>query len=169
MKLTDYTDYSLRVLMYAALRNDQLVTIQEISDAFDIPRNHLVKIVHALGKAGYLATVRGRRGGMRLGRAATKIVIGDVVRSMEPDFHMVECFDTEHNRCVITAACGLRGVLSTALKAYLDVLDHWTLADLIEKRQTLSRLLQASVPMQFMPMPAHDTPRKTAAQNRRER
>ncbi|TAL92751.1 MAG: Rrf2 family transcriptional regulator [Paraburkholderia sp.] len=169
MKLTDYTDYSLRTLMYVALRDDQLVTIQEISDAFDIPRNHLVKIVHALGKAGYLATVRGRRGGMRLGRAASKIVVGDVVRSMEPDFHMVECFDTGHNQCVITAACGLRGALTAALKAYLDVLDHWTIADLIEKRQTLSRLLQASAPVQFMPMPANDAPRKPAAQNRRER
>jgi Rrf2 family transcriptional regulator, nitric oxide-sensitive transcriptional repressor len=151
MKLTDYTDYSLRTLMYAATRPDELVTIQEISDAFGIPRNHLVKIVHALGKAGFLATLRGRNGGIRLGREASKINLGDVVRAMEPDFHIVECFDAEHNQCVITPACGLRGALSAALNAYLDVLDRYTLAELVVKRQPLVRLLDAAVSLQSPP------------------
>lgn len=152
MKLTDYTDYSLRTLIYAALATDRLVTIQEISDAFDIPRNHLIKIVHALGKAGYLTTVRGRTGGMRLSRAAAKINVADVVRSMEPDFHLVECFDTEHNACVITPACGLRGALGAALKAYLDVLGRYTVADLVERRQPLANLLQIDAPLRFIPV-----------------
>lgn len=149
MKLTDYTDYSLRTLIYAATRPDQLVTIQEISEAFAIPRNHLVKIVHALGKAGYLNTVRGRNGGVRLNRDASEINIGDVVRTMEPDFHMVECFDVEHNHCVITDACGLRGVLGVALKAYLAVLDRYTLAELIRRRQSLEQALGAA-PVHFL-------------------
>lgn len=141
MRLTDFTDYSLRVLIYAAVRTDTLVTIQEISDAFDVPRNHLMKIVHALGRAGYLSTSRGRTGGLCLGRPATKINVGDVVRTMEPDFHMVECFNAETSSCVITTACGLRGVLGDALRAYFDVLDNYTLADLVAKRGTLTRLL----------------------------
>ncbi|QIE29203.1 HTH-type transcriptional repressor NsrR (plasmid) [Caballeronia sp. SBC2] len=142
MRLTDFTDYSLRVLIYAAVHTDELVTIQEISDAFGIPRNHLMKIVHLLGRAGYLTTSRGRRGGLRLGRPATKIIIGEVVRTMEPDFQMVECFNTEGNGCVITAACGLRGVLGSALRAYFDVLDKYTLADLVAERSMLTRLLK---------------------------
>lgn len=142
MRLTDFTDYSLRVLIYAAVHAGELVTIQEISDAFGIPRNHLMKIVHLLGRAGYLTTSRGRGGGLRLGRPATKIIIGDVVRTMEPDFQMVECFNTEGNGCVITAACGLRGVLGSALRAYFDVLDKYTLADLVAERSMLTRLLK---------------------------
>ncbi|WP_168788976.1 Rrf2 family transcriptional regulator [Paraburkholderia aromaticivorans] len=141
MRLTDFTDYSLRVLIYAAVRSDELVTIQEISDAFGIPRNHLMKIVHALGRAGYLSTSRGRAGGLCLGRPATTINVGEVVRTMEPDFHMVECFNAEANACVITAACGLRGVLGDALRAYFEVLDNYTLADLVAKRGALTRLL----------------------------
>ncbi|CAM2156928.1 HTH-type transcriptional regulator NsrR [Pararobbsia alpina] len=151
MKLTDYTDYSLRTLMFAALAEERLVTIQEISSAFGIPRNHLVKIVHSLGKAGYLTTIRGRMGGIRLSRPASRINVGDVVRTMEPDFHMVECFDTEHNECVITAACGLRAALSAALKSYLDTLSRLTIADLVVKRQSLNHLLGVSAAVRFVP------------------
>lgn len=143
MRLTDFTDYSLRVLIYAAVRTEQLVTIQEISETLGIARGHLVKIVHTLGRAGYLDTIRGRTGGLRLGRPAGKITVGDVVRTMEPEFRMVECFDTEGNACVITAACGLRGVLGSALRAYFDVLDKFTLADLAAEQDTLDRLLAA--------------------------
>ncbi|MBB5503287.1 Rrf2 family transcriptional regulator [Paraburkholderia sp. MM5384-R2] len=145
MRLTDFTDYSLRVLIYVAVRDDELVTIQEISDTLAIARGHLVKIVHQLGRAGYLNTTRGRSGGLRLGRPANRITVGDVVRATEPDFRMVECFDTEGNKCVITAACGLRGVLGQALRAYMEVLDKYTLADIAAKRNTLTRLL-ASAP-----------------------
>jgi len=144
MRLTDFTDYSLRVLMYAAVRSDELVTIAEISEALGIARGHLVKIVHALGRAGYLSTTRGRTGGLKLGRPASRITVGDVVRTMEADFRMVECFDTEGNACVITAACGLRGVLGTALRAYFEVLDKFTLADIAAEQGKLSRLLGLS-------------------------
>jgi Rrf2 family transcriptional regulator, nitric oxide-sensitive transcriptional repressor len=141
MRLTDFTDYSLRVLMYAAVRSDELVTIAELSEVLGIARGHLVKIVHALGRAGFLSTTRGRTGGLKLGRPASRISIGDVVRTTEPDFRMVECFDTEGNACVITAACGLRGVLGSALRAYLGVLDQYTLADIAAEQAKLSRVL----------------------------
>jgi len=140
MKLTDYTDYSLRVLIYVAVHPNEPVTIQHIADAFGIPKNHLIKIVQRLGQSGYLLTMRGRAGGIRLGRPAAEINVGEVVRAMEPDFGLVECF-REGNRCVITRACGLRGLLHQALKAYLDVLDAHTLQDLVGKPVTLHRIL----------------------------
>jgi len=140
MKLTDYTDYSLRVLIYVALHPDEPVTIQHIADAFGVSKNHLVKIVQKLGQAGYLLTIRGRTGGLRLGRPASAINIGEVVRTMEPDFGLVECF-REGNRCVITQACGLRGLLHEALQAYFDVLDAHSLQDLVGKPAVLNRIL----------------------------
>jgi Rrf2 family nitric oxide-sensitive transcriptional repressor len=156
MRLTDFTDYSLRVLIYVAVRDDELVTIQEISDTLAIARGHLVKIVHQLGRAGYLNTTRGRAGGLRLGRPANRIKVGDVVRATEPDFRMVECFDTERNECVITAACGLRGVLGQALRAYMEVLDNYTLADIAAKRTTLTRLLASASAIQPLARRAHE-------------
>ncbi|VFR20924.1 Nitrite-sensitive transcriptional repressor NsrR [plant metagenome] len=140
MKLTDYTDYSLRVLIYVAVHPGELVTIQHIADAFDIPKNHLVKVVQHLGQVGYLQTIRGRSGGIRLGRPAADINIGEVIRGTEPDFGMVECFQAD-NRCVITRACGLKGVLHEALQAYFAVLDGYTLADIVQKPGTLHRML----------------------------
>jgi Rrf2 family nitric oxide-sensitive transcriptional repressor len=101
----------------------------------------LIKIVQRLGHAGFLVTVRGRMGGVRLGRPAGEINVGEVVRVTEPDFRMVECFQQEDNHCVITRVCGLRHVLANALQAYLDVLDGYTLQDLVEKPTALSRAL----------------------------
>lgn len=150
MRLTDYTDYSLRTLIYVAVHPDELVTIQRIADAFDIPKNHLIKIVQQLGQDGFLHTVRGRAGGITLGRPAAEINIGEVVRATEPDFSLVECFHAEDNHCVITRVCGLRGVLGEALRAYFQVLDAYTLEDLIGKPAALSRVLGGSVPL---PMP----------------
>lgn len=163
MRLTDFTDYSLRVLMYAALRPDELVTIDEISASLGIARGHLVKIVHALGRAGFLSTTRGRTGGVKLGRPASRISVGDVVRQMEPDFRMVECFDTEGNACVITAACGLRGVLGAALRAYLDVLDQSTLADIAAQQGKLSRLLGLPTAAEHPLLRHHRRPRSADA------
>lgn len=102
MRLTDYTDYSLRTLIYVAVHPDVLVTIQQIADAFGIPKNHLIKIVQGLGQNGFLHTVRGRAGGITLGRPAVEINIGDVVRATEPDFSLVECFHVNDNHCIIT-------------------------------------------------------------------
>ena len=143
MKLTDYTDYSLRVLIYVAVHPDEPVTIQRIADAYRLPKNHLIKIVQRLGQLGYLRTMRGRAGGIRLGRPAQEINVAEVVKAMEPDFHMVECFHAD-NRCIITPACGLRGALHEALAAYFDVLAQYSLQDLLppspQAYQLLSRM-----------------------------
>lgn len=141
MRLTFYSDYSLRLLMYCATRPDELVTIQEVADAYRISKNHLMKVAFELGRKGYLETVRGRGGGLKLARPPNKIGLGQVVREVEEDFTMVECFDPKINKCAITGPCRLRGALSRALKAYLAVLDEYTLADLAIDHPMLSRIL----------------------------
>jgi len=141
MRLTSYSDYSLRLLMYAALKGDGLVTIQEVSDAYGISRNHLMKVALDLGRNGFLETVRGRNGGMRLARKPGEIGLGAVLRTTEEDFNTVECFNTRSNTCVISGHCRLKGALARALKAYLEVLDEYTLADLTDKHPALARLL----------------------------
>lgn len=143
MRLTMYTDFSLRMLMYLGTKEpEKLSTIQEISDAYNISKNHLTKVAFELGKAGFIQTVRGRGGGIRLADLPENINIGTVVRQMEDDFHLVECFDLEHNRCPIAPICGLRGVLGKALHAYLTVLDEYTLQDLLVNREGLRSILQ---------------------------
>lgn len=140
MRLTTFTDYSLRVMMYVALR-DGLATIDGIAAAYDISRNHLMKVVFRLGQLGYLETVRGKGGGMRLARAPETIVIGTLVRQMEDDFGIVECFQTDGRFCRVEPACVLKGAIDEALTAFLAVLDKYTLADLIEPQRKLRRLL----------------------------
>lgn len=143
MRLTMYTDYSLRVLIYLGTKEKgKLATIQEISDAYSISKNHLMKVTFELGKAGFIHTVRGRGGGIRLADLPENINVGTVVRTMEDDFHLVECFDMEHNRCPIAPVCGLRGVLGKALHAYLSVLDEYTLEDLLFNKEGLREILQ---------------------------
>jgi Rrf2 family nitric oxide-sensitive transcriptional repressor len=144
MRLTVYSDYSLRLLMYAALRPGELVTIQQVADAYGISRNHLMKVAFELGRHGFLETVRGRGGGVRLARPAERIGLGDVVRRTEEDFDMVECFAAATDRCAVSGACRLKGVLSRALDAYLAVLDEYTLADLTRRNSPLARLLQTA-------------------------
>ena len=133
MRLTQWTDYTLRVLMYCAAcqLRDQLVTITEIADGHAISRSHLTKIVHQLGAQGLLETTRGRGGGMRLSRPARDINVGTVVRQTETDFAMVECFDASSNQCSLSQRCRLKGLLHQATNSYLAVLDGVTLADLI--------------------------------------
>ena len=130
MRLTLYSDYSLRVLLYLAGKEDVSVTITELADFYRISRNHLVKVVHNLGLNGYVLTTRGRNGGIRLARAAKDIAIGDVVRSTEPDFDLLECFNPATDQCVISRSCSLKSVLFNAQKNFLDVLDQYTLADI---------------------------------------
>lgn len=132
MRLTLYTDYALRVLIYlAAKENDELSSIREISDIYGISKNHLMKIIYKLGRMGVIETIRGRNGGIRLAMKPKDINIGEVVRQTEEDFRLVECFDPENNLCVISPVCGLRHLLNNALAAYLAVLDQYTLADLV--------------------------------------
>lgn len=140
MRLTTLTDYGLRVLMFLGAEPERLATIQEIARAYGISENHLMKVVHRLAQAGFVETVRGRGGGLRLKGSVGSIRIGDVVRALEEDFRIVECFDSE-GACRITEACRLKRALREALGAFLASLDTWTLADLVTKPKALSALL----------------------------
>ncbi len=130
MRLSDYTDYTLRVLMYCAAHPDRLVTVAEIADRHQVSKNHLMKIVNDLARQGLLETTRGRGGGLRLMQPPSAIRVGDVLRSAETDFRLVECFDASTDTCTLTPACRLKGVLGNALKAYFAELDAVTLADI---------------------------------------
>ena len=143
VRLTVYTDYGLRLLMYVALKKDELATIQEVADAYSISKNHLMKVAYDLGRHGFLETVRGRGGGLRLARAPERIGLGEVVRKMEEDFTMVGRFAPGANQCRICGPCRLQDILRDALKAYLDVLDRYTLADLTGRNPRLSKRLLA--------------------------
>ncbi|OKP77599.1 Rrf2 family transcriptional regulator [Paenibacillus helianthi] len=146
MRLTMYTDFSLRILMYlGAKEQSELSTIQDISDAYHISKNHLMKVSHELGQAGYIEAVRGRGGGIRLAKRPELINIGEVVRRMEDDFHLVECFNPAGNSCPITPVCGLKGVLGRALAAYLQVLSEYTLADLLLNKHDLQAIFHKEV------------------------
>lgn len=136
MRLTSQSDYSLRVLMYLGSRPDHVATIHEIAHAYGISENHLMKVVHGLSGYGFVRTTRGRGGGISLGKKADEITVGDVLRSVETDFALVECFG-QNDTCRITRVCRLKRVLSMALDAYFDVLDEWTLADLVSRPNTI--------------------------------
>jgi Rrf2 family transcriptional regulator, nitric oxide-sensitive transcriptional repressor len=140
MRLTFSTDYSLRLLMLAGLEADRLVTIEEVADRFGISKNHLMKVAHQLGQAGYLETVRGRNGGLRLGKAPDQIVVGEVVRKMEPDFAVVEC-QNPAGYCTIASCCTLRSAMREAVQAFLAKLDEYTLEDLLRHKFKLRHLL----------------------------
>ena len=139
MRLTLYTDYSLRVLLYLANREDESATISELADFYKISRNHLVKVVHNLGLNGYILTTRGRHGGLKLACPAKEIQIGEGVRSAEPDFDLLECFNPATDQCVITRSCNLKSVIFNAQASFLGVLDKYTLADIARaSKKTLS-------------------------------
>jgi len=140
MKLTRFTDYSLRVLIYLGLKDDGRVTIKEISDAYNISRNHLMKVVSLLTRMGYVDARRGPGGGIALAKAPTDIVIADVVRDMEDDLNLVECFCAEGS-CVIEPVCELKSALGQALDAYLSTLDEYTLRDLVRPGSRLHQVL----------------------------
>ncbi|SMF59971.1 Rrf2 family transcriptional regulator [Pseudobacteriovorax antillogorgiicola] len=139
MQLTKYSDYSLRVLIYVALRRTgELSQIDMICEAYNISKNHLVKVVHGLGQLGYLETVRGKNGGVRLALDPSDIRIGDLIRQTEAT---LSSFDCEHPPCAIVRVCRLRGVFAEAMKAYLDVLDKYTLADMVRRPGSLRDIL----------------------------
>jgi Rrf2 family nitric oxide-sensitive transcriptional repressor len=142
MRLTSHSDYALRLLIYCALRPTELVTIAEVAQAYDISRNHLMKIAHKLALAGFLQSARGRNGGLRLASPADKINIGKVVRVMEQDSLLVECFDRATNTCVIAPACELKHVLARALEDFYACLDRSTLADIARPPKPLLALLE---------------------------
>ena len=139
MRPTVYTDYALRLLMYLAVKNDGLATIAEVAYSYGISKNHLMKVAHQLGVAGYVDTVRG--GWLRLAKPIETINLGDVVRDTEPDLALVPCFAPDSASCAIFSSCALRGALSGARDAFLSALDGPTLADLVRSRAPLRRLL----------------------------
>lgn len=137
MKLTSYTNYALRTLQMAAIRAPHLVRIDEVAQAHRINRAHLTKIVHQLGQAGYLETVRGPRGGLRLARPAGEIVVGDVVRLTEGPLDLVECFNAGNNTCKLRGICRLSAKLHEATRAFMAVLDDLTVAEIAANRDDL--------------------------------
>jgi Rrf2 family nitric oxide-sensitive transcriptional repressor len=140
MRLTGFTDYCLRALIYVAVKGD-LATIDEISEQHGINRNHLVKVVFRLGQLGYLDTLRGKGGGVRLARHPADINLGRLVRETEDDLALVECFQERDCLCVIEPACVLKKALRQALDAFLKTLDNYTVADLIKPNRNLARLM----------------------------
>lgn len=142
MYITRYTDYSLRVLMYVALKGNEISTIGEVADSYDISKNHLMKVVHELHSKGYLIALRGKNGGLRLNGRAEDINIGSLVRDTEQNLALVACFPGGEG-CIIAPACQLKTVFAEALEAFFKVLDQYTLADLLPKQQqsTLIKLL----------------------------
>ena len=143
MRLTRFTDYSLRVLIYLGLQQDELITIRKISEAYGISRNHLMKVVSLLTRMGYLTAQRGPGGGIKLARPPEEVNLADVIRDTEEDLVMVECFDKD-GHCVITPVCRLQHVIGEALNAYISTLENYTLLDLIDSKSELARLLSIS-------------------------
>jgi Rrf2 family nitric oxide-sensitive transcriptional repressor len=136
MKLTLFTDYAIRVLLYLGARPERLCSIGEVAQAYRISQNHLMKVVNRLSREGYVESVRGRSGGIRLGRLPEAINIGALVRQTEDGFELVDC-----GHCVIAPACGVTGVLAEAMRAFMDVLDRYTLADMLARKQDLRAIL----------------------------
>jgi Rrf2 family nitric oxide-sensitive transcriptional repressor len=131
MRLAEYTDYTLRVLMYCATHRHDLVTIGELAEHHGLSKNHLMKVVNDLARQGLVETTRGRGGGLRLLKAPESIRIGDVVRASETDFRLVECFDLRTSACTLMPSCRLKLLFDDALRAYFDALDGATLADMV--------------------------------------
>ena len=146
MKLTAFTDYSLRVLIYLAAEPARRATISQVATAYGVSENHLVKVVHFLGKQGWLHNLRGKGGGLELALAPQRIGLGQVVRATEGQAVVAECFGDSGGNCCIAPSCRLRGVLSEAVTAFYAVLDRYTLADLAVNRDQLARVL-------FVPSP----------------
>jgi len=166
MRLTNYSDYALRSLIYLAVKPEPhtLANISDIANSYDISKSHLTKVIHQLGQLGYIESVRGKNGGIRLARAPKEINLGVLIKQIEPDFDLVECFAVPVSKdkgsqskdlpvtfieekadkpigCVITPVCQLKSVFSEALRAFITVLERYTLADIINNEDELKDLL----------------------------
>ena len=155
MRLSEYTDYTLRVLMYCARHRQRLVTIGELADQHGLSKGHLMKVVNDLARQGLIETTRGRGGGLRLLKEPGTIRIGDVVRTSETDFRLVECFDASTNTCTLSPSCQLKHLFDAALRGYFQALDGATLADLTTEFAGTQRLSGGT--------PARDSPAVTVA------
>ena len=139
MRLSKYTDYSLRVLLYCAMQRHRLVTISELAEQHGLSKSHLMKVVNDLARQGLIETTRGRGGGLRLLAEPAAIRIGDVVRAAETDFRLVECFEPETNACTLTPNCRLKHLFGDALAGYFRTLDAATLADMVPPTASAGR------------------------------
>jgi Rrf2 family nitric oxide-sensitive transcriptional repressor len=142
MRLTQYSNYALRTLMFANLHSDRLCQCQEVADAFQISKAHLVKCVHQLGQWGFIHSVRGRGGGFRLARPAEEISIGAVIKKTEDTLELVECFNDATNRCPLISQCKLNQTLMRAMKNFMDEMDRVTIADITANQKELLNLLK---------------------------
>jgi Rrf2 family nitric oxide-sensitive transcriptional repressor len=145
MRLTKFSDYSLRVLIYLAVHPDRPASIGEISRAYNVSPHVVVKVAQQLISEGSVVSVRGRRGGLRLNKPPNAINVGALVRQTEPNWDVVECFNRATNTCPIEPACGLKGALTRAQRAFLGVLDSYTLADFLPRPPAVKRLLRLSL------------------------
>ncbi len=140
MQLTLHTDYALRVLIYLTIQPEKIITIDEITDFYEISRNHLVKVVHNLSSKGFISTSRGKYGGMQLSRPPEEISIGDVVRQIEGNFDIVECFNPDSKKCRVVPICNLKSVLQQANEQFLSYLDQYTLEEAVKPNSQLKRM-----------------------------
>jgi Rrf2 family nitric oxide-sensitive transcriptional repressor len=145
VKVTKFSDYSLRLLLYLAVHGDRTVSVAEVSRAYGVSPHILVKVAQLLADEGLVASVRGRHGGLRLSKAPSAINVGRLIRRTEPSWDLVECFDGERSTCPIESVCGLKGALQRAQRAFLGVLDNYTLADFLPRAPSLIRLLHTSL------------------------
>jgi len=148
MQFTHFTDYSLRTLIYLGARQDRLATISEIAESYGISQSHLTKVVHQLANRGYIQTTRGKGGGIRLAHSPQLINIGAVVRDMEENINLVECFNPNNQNCPLLPGCTLKSVLATARKNFFDTLNRYTLADLLTNQASLNKMFDLKEPAQ---------------------
>ncbi len=142
MRLTAFTNFALRTLMYAAMHEDRLCRSHEIAQVFGISHTHLNKCIYQLGKWGYLENIRGRSGGFRLAKPASVITVGEVIRKTEDTLELVECFNPDTNTCPLMQMCRLSKTFKRAMTRFMDELDSITIADVVENRAALMPLLE---------------------------
>lgn len=139
MQLTRFTDYGLRTLMYLASRPEEMSSVKEISEHYGISRNHLVKVVHRLAQLEYIETTKGKGGGIKIAKNTEKLRLGDLIKELEPNMNMVECFDAKTNTCRITGSCQLKHYLFEAMQNFIDTMNKYTLADTLQNKELLLR------------------------------
>ena len=143
MRLTRFSDYSLRVLIYLAVREERS-SIAEVSRSFNVSENHLMKVVHRLSTLGYIQSTRGKKGGIQLGMEPKKINLGKIIVELEPDFDIAECFNEASDHCSISPVCRLKNVLDKAKSAFLRTLGNYSLADVVQNRTQLANVICTS-------------------------
>lgn len=137
MQITRFTDYGLRTLMYVAARSENIASVKEVSDHYGISRNHLVKVVHRLSQLGYIETTKGKGGGIKIAKGTEKLRLGELIKQLEPNMNMVECFDAKTNTCRITGSCQLKHYLFEATQSFINTMNKYTLADTVQNKELL--------------------------------